>query len=191
FWVLLWAAIHSLLTSFSLVRSERTTIATEQIATAKPLKLASPDSFTGAPDKVEGFFNALTLYRSAQRIIFALSLVKGGTGDIASNWADLQRKHIVDHRNGVPNTFTLAPGAIVAEFTSYFQYTSSKDEAQKKLTSCNRARALQTSISCLQRPCSCTSSMMKPAPLLQAGLNQHCALRCSIYASTHYIPKVA
>ncbi|KAJ7690423.1 hypothetical protein B0H17DRAFT_1065211 [Mycena rosella] len=68
FSVLLWAAIRSLLTSFStlLVRSERTTIATEQLATnrpttQKPLKLASPDSFNGSPDKVEGFLNALTL----------------------------------------------------------------------------------------------------------------------------------
>ncbi|KAJ7690419.1 hypothetical protein B0H17DRAFT_1290062, partial [Mycena rosella] len=77
-----------------LVYSERNTIATEQIATAvqtytnhlvtqKPLKLASPYSFTGALDKVEGFLNALTLYfdrqqitDSAQRIIFGLSLVK-------------------------------------------------------------------------------------------------------------------
>ncbi|KAJ7159921.1 hypothetical protein C8R43DRAFT_852426, partial [Mycena crocata] len=96
---------------------ERTSIATEQIATAvttyatcpahtKPLKLDSPESFNGRPDKVDAFLNALTLYFGGQaikddkqRVIFALSLVKGGTGDIAGNWADLQRKQIVDHQN--------------------------------------------------------------------------------------------
>ncbi|KAJ7811721.1 hypothetical protein B0H14DRAFT_2459417, partial [Mycena olivaceomarginata] len=151
FWVLLWAAIHSLLGYFGALghRTERTAVATEQIATAvqtytnrpvrrKPLNLEAPDSFNGRPDKVDAFLHALALYfdgqeiiDDSQHIIFALSLVKGGTGDIA---ADLQRKLIIDAQNGATSNGHIASWAhFQTEFTSYFQYTSSKDEAQKKL----------------------------------------------------------
>ncbi|KAJ7747501.1 hypothetical protein B0H16DRAFT_1257737, partial [Mycena metata] len=127
--------------------------ATEQIATAvqtyttrpvhrKALKLDSPDPFNGQPDKVEAFLNALILYFTGQeirdddqRIIFALSLVKGGAGNIAGSWADLQRKLIVEF-NGAPTNPNGHIGTwaqFVTDFTAYFQYNSSKDEAQMKL----------------------------------------------------------
>jgi hypothetical protein len=161
FWVLLWAAIRSLLLAVTglVSRSERTSTATEQLATAvqtyttrptptKPLKLDSPESFNGRPDKVEAFINALTLYFDGQaikddksRVIFALSLGKGGNGDIAGNWADLQRKQIVDHQNSpTPLVHIGTWFQFVHEFKAYFQYTSSKDEAQRKLAKLHQGK---------------------------------------------------
>ena len=120
FWVLLWAAVRSLLLGITSLVSgtARSATATEQIATTvqsyttrpaprKPLKLEAPESFNGLPHKVDAFIHALTLYfdgqeisDDGQRIIFVLSLVKGGSGDITGNWADLQRKLIVEFQNG-------------------------------------------------------------------------------------------
>ncbi|KAJ7123006.1 hypothetical protein C8R44DRAFT_596548, partial [Mycena epipterygia] len=112
------------------------------------LKLETPESFNGRPEKVEGFINALILYfdgqqitEDAQRIIFALSLIKGGTGDIAGNWADLQRKLIVDFQNGDADNGHIGTWTqFKTDFTAYFQYTSSKDEAQKKLTKLHQGK---------------------------------------------------
>lgn len=163
FWVLLWAAIRTLLGGIAglVVRSERSTLATEQIATAvqtyttrpvhrKALKLDSPDPFNGQPDKVEAFLNALILYFTGQeirdddqRIIFALSLVKGGAGNIAGSWADLQRKLIVEF-NGAPTNPNGHIGTwaqFVTDFTAYFQYNSSKDEAQMKLVKLHQGKS--------------------------------------------------
>lgn len=162
FWVLLWAAIRTLLGSFTrlLGWQERSTLATEQLANAvqtytnrsvhrKPLKLDSPEPFNGQPDKVEAFLNALTLYFSGQqiraddqRVIFALSLVKGGTGDIAGSWANLQRKLIVEFSNNAENNGHIGTWAqFVTDFTAYFQYSSSKDEAQMKLVKLQQGKS--------------------------------------------------
>lgn len=154
FWALLWAAIRSLILGItSLVsRSDRTALATEHLAHtvssyanrpahAKSIKLESPNVFAGDSDQVEAFLNELNLYFAgtgitddAARIIFALSLTKGGTGKIATNWADLQRKAIVAGQTK-PDTKRIQTWAdFVKEFTAYFQTTSSKDEAQWKLS---------------------------------------------------------
>lgn len=157
FWALLWAAIRTLIVGImSLVsRSDRSAVATEQIAHAvntfanrpphsKHIKLETPDVFTGVSDKVDAFLNALILYFDgmaitdhATRIIFALSLIKGGSSDIATNWADLQRKRIVDYAQAPkPTTLTCINtwDIFVLDFTAYFQTTSTKEEAQWKLT---------------------------------------------------------
>ena len=64
------------------------------------------------------------------KIIYALSMINGGTNDIAGNWANLQRKAIIEESIDALLTWD----AFKTAFIAYFKYSSTKDELQTKLT---------------------------------------------------------
>jgi len=147
FFALLWALLRTIvlwLTSLN-TSSQRTYTATEQIATniqrfthkEPKLDVTAPEKFSGSPEKVDGFLNALVFYFKGKkiasdeaRIIFTLSIIVGGTNNIATNWADLQRKLIVEESIDALTTWDTFRTAFIA----YFKYSSTKDELQTKLT---------------------------------------------------------
>ena len=144
---LLWALFRTMLLWFLSITaaSQCTATATEKIRTniemftamEPKLDVTSPEKFTGTPEKVEGFLNALIFYFKGKRvtsdeakIIYALSIITGGTNNIAGNWADLQRQLIIEDAADAPYDWEKFETAFVA----YFKYSSTKDELQTKLT---------------------------------------------------------
>ena len=72
-----------------------------QVDAAKKLKPEAPGVYDGTGSKAQGFLLELEMYFDAlgvedkdQRITYALSKIKGGTGDIATHWANAQRTFI-------------------------------------------------------------------------------------------------
>ncbi|KAJ8089240.1 hypothetical protein PM082_014488 [Marasmius tenuissimus] len=63
-------------------------------------------------------------------------MVVGGTNDVATNWADLQRKLIVEEDDSRLKTWKDFRDALVA----YFKYSSTKDELQTKLTNLKQGK---------------------------------------------------
>ena len=66
------------------------------------LNIADPEIYEGDPKKLEPWITAMNMYfdfngetDEQTRIIYALSKIKGGKGDIATNWADVLRKAIM------------------------------------------------------------------------------------------------
>ncbi|ESK92068.1 hypothetical protein Moror_10289 [Moniliophthora roreri MCA 2997] len=107
FFALVWACLRTILGWFSIIagNTSRTTTATERIAQAAAefkdkepkIDVETPEKYHGEPEKADTFINLLIMYflgrrinNEANKIIIALSLITGGTNDIAGNWADLQ-----------------------------------------------------------------------------------------------------
>ncbi|KAJ8091495.1 hypothetical protein PM082_024413 [Marasmius tenuissimus] len=63
-------------------------------------------------------------------------MVIGSTNDVATNWADLQPKLIVEEDDSCLKTWKDFCDALVA----YFKYSSTKDELQTKLTNLKQGK---------------------------------------------------
>ncbi|EEB92974.1 hypothetical protein MPER_08436 [Moniliophthora perniciosa FA553] len=118
--------------------------ASEQIAEAAKkyrdrepkVEVDMPEKYSGEPEKAEDFINALILYfmgkhinSDANEIILALSLIKGGTNSIAENWANLQRKMLVEGNDDRLKTWD----EFYESFITYFKYSSTQGGQQSKL----------------------------------------------------------
>ena len=69
-----------------------------KVDTAKKLKPEAPAQYEGEPDKAEGFiaememyFNTMEVEDKDQRIVYALSKIRGGNSDTATQWANSVR----------------------------------------------------------------------------------------------------
>ncbi|KAL0057030.1 hypothetical protein AAF712_016349 [Marasmius tenuissimus] len=150
---LLWAPFWTLLPWIQSIAhaSGNTSTATERISgnidkftNREPkLDISPPEKFAGSPEKVDAFVNALVLYFKGKkiktdegRIIYALSMVVGGTNDVATNWADLQQKLIIEEDDSRLKTWKDFCDALV----SYFKYLSTIDELQTKLTNLKQGK---------------------------------------------------
>ncbi|KAF9258961.1 hypothetical protein L218DRAFT_830802, partial [Marasmius fiardii PR-910] len=76
----------------------------------------------------DSFLNAIIFYFRGKRItsndgriVYALSTISGGT-NIAWNWADLQRKLIIEGARDAPESWE----DFQAAFVAYFKYSSTK-----------------------------------------------------------------
>ncbi|KAJ2928009.1 hypothetical protein H1R20_g9079, partial [Candolleomyces eurysporus] len=76
-----------------------------QVDAGKKLKPEAPGLFDGTGSKAQGFlleldmyFDALGIEDANQKIIYALSKVRGGTGEIATHWANSTRTLIQERK---------------------------------------------------------------------------------------------
>ena len=70
------------------------------------LNIADPGIYEGDPKKLKPWITAMNMYfdfngetDERTKIIYALSKIKGGKGDIATNWADALQKAIMASPN--------------------------------------------------------------------------------------------
>ncbi|KAJ8077898.1 hypothetical protein PM082_002339 [Marasmius tenuissimus] len=63
------------------------------------------------------YFKGKKINTDKGRIIYTLSMVVGGTNDVTTNWADLQRKLIVEEDDSWLKTWKDFRDALVAYFT--------------------------------------------------------------------------
>ena len=122
------------------------------------IKPMAPETFDGKAENVRNFLTALSMYfiamdetDSGRQILFALSLMKGGKNNCASNWADAMRTQIADYNKitrigalptataaeiAAMNTATIPFGtwdAFETALQSHFMLHTLQEAAQRKL----------------------------------------------------------